>query len=61
MPAYAKDCQKIRKKIKIPKVTDEGYVEFTETAEWPVEKEKTLASSSKALTRFSSYRPLTLK
>ena len=55
----AKATQKI-KKIKIPRVTDEGWNSQKELS-GPVEKkrkEKTLVSSSKALTRF---RPFTLK
>ena len=41
----------------------QGRMEFPVTAVWPVErkKEKTLVSSSKALTGLFPYRPLTLE
>ena len=50
-----KDLQKIRKKIKTPRLTDEGWNSQKQSG--PVEqkkKEKTLVSSSKALPRSSS-------
>ena len=47
----------IKKKTKIPtRVTDEGWMEFPETAVWPSgeEERENFVSPSKALTRFSS-------
>ena len=52
----AKDSQKIKKKTKTPRVTDKGWNSQNQLS-GSVEKkkeEKTLVSSSKALTRFSS-------
>ena len=53
---YMRDSQKINKKTKITRITDEGW-NSQKHLSGPVEqrkKEKTLVSSSKTLSRFSS-------